>query len=302
MGRIQFFIQSKGPPKVPSEVYTQAAVAVREAALAVWEAVLQAGAPHPPGFTGGPKDWIAQDRNRALVRAYAAGFSSPEVKACERAYQAAFNACVKRNFGLVQKVAHKLLRKGQIKGLELEDLSQEGVLGMQRALETFDPEKKVSFSTYAFFWIYQTINRSIDNAGTIRIPIRTQELASKGKKDGKLGDRAREASRLASLDAPIGSEPDAEHTLMDVVSSPNPSPEEVLSKVQDINSLTKILSHLTDREMCVVQGRYVEDKTLEEVGRDLGLTRERVRQIEAGILQKIRQSVTFGRVGFNGGP
>ncbi len=283
--------------QVNPEVYTQSAVAVRQAALALWAAVMGAGAPCPD-IAGGADEWISKDRNRALIRARVAGFSTPEVLQASRAYDRAFAACVKTNMGLVYKVAARLLRKAKLRGMEQDDLVQEGVLGMQRALETYDPEKKVSFSTYSFFWIYQTIDRSINNSGTIRVPIKTQDLSARGKKEGALGDRAREASRVMSLDATISGHADA--TLMDTIACSLPSPEDTFKQKQDHDSLGKVLSTLTEKEMAVLHGRYVEEKTLEEVGATMSLTRERIRQIEAAILQKIRNYVGFGKVGFNG--
>lgn len=286
--------------KPGSEVYTQSAIDVRLASLALWEAVLSAGAPTPGGFTGGPNEWISQDRNRAMVRAYAAGFPTPEVRAAGRAYDAAFSACVKTNMGLVYKVSSRLLRKAKLRGLEQEDLIQEGVLGMQRALETFDPEKKVSFSTYSFFWIFQTIDRSINNSGTIRVPIRTQDLSARGKKGGALGDRAREASRVMSLDATLVEDRDGNVSLLDLIACKLPSPEDTFQQKQDHDSLGKVLSYLTPKELSVLHGRYVEDKTLEEVGASMYLTRERIRQIEAAAIGKIRNYLDRGKVGFNG--
>ena len=291
-----------GKPKQSSEVYTQTAIDVRTAALALWAAVMTAGAPAPPLEGATPEEWLPQDRNRALVRAYAAGFPTPEVRAAVRAYDRAFNRCIKTNMGMVYKVAGKLLRKGRLKGLEQEDLNQEGVLGMQRALETFDPSKKVAFSTYSYFWIYQTIDRSINNSGTIRIPIKTQDLAMHGKKSGHLADRAREAARVVSLDAPLHAShcPEVEITLFDIVACIQPSPEDNLREKQDHEALYKVLSFLSEKELTVLHGRYMEDKTLEEVGETLNLTRERIRQIEAAALEKIRTHVERGRVGFNG--
>lgn len=290
--------------------YTQTAIDVRACAVRLWEAVIAAGAPHPCDqdgpWEGGPDNWVSLDRHRARVRAAAAGFPTQEVKAAERAYQRAFTVCVKKNMGLVYKLAGRRVQRGRIKGLEQEDLIQEGVLGMQRALETYTNERGVAFSTYAYFWICQTIDRAIANAGTIRVPIRTQDLASRGKKSGKLGDRAREAGRVASLDEPLpgsggqGSAASDLVTLMDLTAHSGPSPEDNFMQVEDHASLQKILSTLTEKEMAVVEGRYVEERTLEDVGASMGLTRERIRQIEAGVLGKLRHFCSFGRVGFNG--
>jgi RNA polymerase sigma factor (sigma-70 family) len=294
-----------GTKKVGPEVYTQSAVDVRKASWDLWQAVLTAGCPTPEEWAHLPVvEWIPLDRNRARVRAYAAGFPTPEVKAAVRAYDRASDACIKTNMGLVYKVAAKLLRKGKLRGMEQDDLVQEGVLGLQRALETFDPERKVSFSTYSYFWIYQTIDRAINNSGTIRVPIKTQDLSAKGKKEGALGDRAREASRVVSLDAKIAengfTHAAGDLTLMDMIACKQPSPEASFQEHEDHESLRKVLATLTDKECHVLHGRYVEEKTLEEVGATMNLTRERIRQIEAAALAKIRSHVAFGKVGFNG--
>ena len=293
----------KKNPRTDPLVYTQSAIEVLKRAADLWRAVIAAGAPRPD-WEGGPEEWIPKDRHRARVRAAAAGFSTPEVRAAERAYERAFALCIKTNMGLIYKVSAKHVRRARMKGLEQEDLIQEGVLGMQRALETFAPERGISFSTYSYFWIYQTIDRAINNSGTIRVPIRTQDLTSRGKKEGKLGDRAREAGRIISLDEPVpskGNGPSQDQAVIgDLVANHEPSPEDSYMQTEDHTSLTKAMASLTEKEVRVIEGRYVEEKTLEDVGASMGLTRERIRQIEAAAVQKLRHFCTFSRVAFNG--
>ncbi len=282
--------------KLTPEGYTQTAVAVRDAEILLWAAVLDAGAPPPEGFTGtGPTDWIPQDRKRAQIRARAAGFPTPAVRAAERAYDRAFGVCIKTNMGLIHKVSYKLLRKARARDLDQEDLIQEGALGMQRALETFDVEKKVSFSTYAHYWIYQTINRAIENTGAIRVPIWVQAKAYKE------GERP-PVTRLMSLDAPLQNQSGEDSNLLDVLASAVLSPEQACKEKQDLEQFAWAFSVLTDREVFILRSRFVDEKTLDEIGLSLDkkLTRERVRQIERIALKKLRKLYMWDMDDFNG--
>lgn len=103
-----------------------------------------------------------------------------------------------------------------------------------------------------------------------------------------------------SLDATLVEDRDGNVSLLDLIACKLPSPEDTFQQKQDHDSLGKVLSYLTPKELSVLHGRYVEDKTLEEVGASMYLTRERIRQIEAAAIGKIRNYLDRGKVGFNG--
>ncbi len=239
-----------------------------------------------------------------------------KIEDAEKRCLAAKNELIKSNLRLVVSLAKKYINRG----LSLLDLIQEGNIGLMKAVDRFEYKRGYKFSTYATWWIRQSITRALaDQSRTIRIPVHMIETINKivrtsrelvqelgrepfpdeiAERVGLSVDKVRKALRITrepiSLETPIGDDEDT-HLADFVEDKTTPTPQDFAIYDDLVNQLNAVLATLTPREEKVIRKRFgigeKYDHTLEEVGQIFDVTRERIRQIEAKALRKLRHPI-----------
>lgn len=272
----------------------------------------------------GKVDLLTGDQETELAKKIVEGNKPDATEEEKQEGKEAKDHLINANLRLVIAIAKHYVGRG----MHFLDLIQEGNMGLIKAVEKFDYTKGFKFSTYATWWIRQAITRAIaDQARTIRIPVHMVETINKmtrvqrqlvqelgrdptaeeisDKMDGSLSpERIREIQRIAlepvSLETPIGEEDDS-HLGDFIEDKEAQSPEEYTTKSLLKDELYEIMKDLTDREERVLRLRYGLDdnrpRTLEEVGREFNVTRERIRQIEAKAIRKLRHPTRAKKLG-----
>jgi RNA polymerase primary sigma factor len=272
---------------------------------------------HSHGRRQEPADYSADSvqsylKEIATVSLLSAADEVRLAKLIERGDQRAKDALIEANLRLVVSIAKRHVGRG----LTLLDLIQEGNLGLIRAVEKFDWRKGFKFSTYATWWIRQAITRAIiDHGRTIRIPVHMNDVMNRvgrvrrelaqqlgreptpaeiGNELDMRPDRVEEVQRLmretVSLEAPLG---DSEVSLGDFIEDEDtPQPEQIAEDTMMRRDIRRILESLSDRERRILELRFgltgEDPMTLEQVGKRLGVTRERIRQMELKTLRRLQ--------------
>jgi len=272
------------------------------------------------------KEPEAAERTRAILSAYLQDIgrfkllTADEEKELARRIRAgdteAERRLVEANLRLVVRMARRYVNRG----LPFLDLIEEGNLGLLHSARKFDPDRGTRFSTYATWWIRQAIVRALANqARTIRLPVhvelllsqyrkaravltqelgRTPEVAEVAERMGRPVDQVEnlEVLRLqpVSLDAPVGDQ--GKESLGDFIPDPNDAPSRLAAALRARDDLGSVLQDLPDNERTVITRRFGldghEPLTLEAIGQEIGVTRERVRQIEAAALRRLGSLLT----------
>ncbi len=251
----------------------------------------------------GKKQVLGAEQERALARQVRAGDFNARQKMIEH------------NLRLVVKIARHYVSRG----LTFSDLIEEGNLGLMHALDKYDPEKGFRFSTYATWWIRQGIERAIMNQSrTIRLPVHVVKEINAIRREMRIAEgpmRPEEVARhlgisldtvwralqqnewTISLDAPIDEDPMLKVGDMIPDDEQISSPEKILESLEMDEVMAELVDGLNPKERMIIEMRYGirddESKTLEQISHKMGLTKERIRQIQSAALQNLRRSL-FG--------